>query len=130
MAGARSGKVRATGAGSARRGQPVYSTDGGRLCPTCGETAARCRCAPRTDETVPARVTARLRLETGGRGGKTVTVVDGLPDNAAFLEELARVLKRALGTGGAVRAGAVELQGDRRGPLRGLLAERGFRVKG
>lgn len=82
------------------------------------------------DEPVPERVTAKLRIEKKGRGGKEVTVVDGLPRNGAFLEELARDLKKACGTGGTVADGCVELQGDRRDRLRGLLAARGFTVKG
>jgi translation initiation factor 1 len=82
------------------------------------------------EEAVPARVTAKLRLESKGRGGKSVTVVDGLPRNAAFVEELLRALKRALGTGGTAREGALELQGDRREALRPLLAARGLAVKG
>lgn len=57
-------------------------------------------------------------------------MVDGLPRNESFVEELAHVLKKALGTGGAALEGRVELQGDRRERLRELLAERGFRVKG
>ena len=63
---------------------------------------------------VPARVVARLRTEKKGRGGKTVTVVYGLPQNAEFLKELSQALKRACGTGGTVVDGGVELQGDLR----------------
>ena len=60
----------------------------------------------------------------------TVTVVDGLPHNAAFLTDLCADLKRACGTGGAVRDGAIELQGDLRDRLRPWLGEKGFTVKG
>jgi translation initiation factor 1 len=69
-------------------------------------------------------------MEKKGRGGKTVTVVDGLPDNAAFLKELAQELKRACGTGGAPGDGVVELQGDLRDRVRELLQKKGFVVKG
>lgn len=79
---------------------------------------------------MPERIVAKLRLEKSGRGGKSVTVVDGLPRNEAFLAALARDLKRALGTGGAVRDGAVEIQGDRREALRASLAAKGWTVKG
>ena len=71
-----------------------------------------------------------MRLETRGRGGKSVTVIDGLPRNAAFLAELLRALKTSLGTGGTAREGALELQGDRRDALRPLLGARGLTVKG
>lgn len=82
------------------------------------------------DAPLPETIVAKLRIEKKGRGGKTVTVVDGLPANRPFLEALARDLKRACGTGGAVSEGAVELQGDRRERLREILASKGFRVKG
>jgi len=59
-----------------------------------------------------------------------VTLVDGLPCNAEFLAELLRSLKKSLGTGGTVREGSLELQGDRRDALRALLTARGFAVKG
>jgi translation initiation factor 1 len=114
----------------APRGKVVYSTGVGRVCPTCGWPAGRCRCSSRFDQAVPERVTAKLRLESKGRGGKSVTVIDGLPRNTAFLDELLRTLKSSLGTGGTVREGAIELQGDRRDALRALLAGRGFTVKG
>ncbi len=75
-------------------------------------------------------VTATLRLEKKGRVGKSVTVLDGLPRNRAFLAGLAKELRAALGTGGTVREGSVELQGDHRDRLRSLLSHRGWSVKG
>jgi translation initiation factor 1 len=81
-------------------------------------------------ESVPARIVARLRMEKSGRAGKTVTVVNGLPNNAAFLKELCQDLKRACGTGGTVREGAVELHGDLRDRIRDVLQKKGFIVKG
>ena len=79
---------------------------------------------------VPAAITAKLRIEKKGRGGKTVTVVDGLPNNAAFLDGLARDLKRACGVGGSVHEGAIELQGDCRENVRRILTQRGHKVRG
>ena len=108
----------------------VYSTDRGSVCPTCGWPKADCRCSSRLDEPIPPKVTAKLRLETKGRKGKAVTVVDGLPRNTSFLEELAKALKTSLGTGGAVKDGAVEIQGDRRERLRLLLTGKGWVVRG
>jgi translation initiation factor 1 len=75
-------------------------------------------------------VTAKLRLEKKGRGGKTVTVVYDLPQNQTFLKDLAQELKRACGTGGAVADNTVELQGDLRDRVREHLAKKGFTVKG
>ena len=69
-------------------------------------------------------------MEKKGRGGKTVTVVYDLPDNEAFLKELAQELKRACGTGGAVAENTVELQGDLRDRVREHLVKKGWQVKG
>jgi translation initiation factor 1 len=117
------------------KGRLVYSTDIGRICPGCGWPANDCKCSARNpvDEAVPARsgtIVAKLRMEKKGRGGKTVTVVDGLPNNAAFLKDLCSELKRACGTGGAVDAGLIELQGDLRDRVRECLTKKGFVVKG
>ena len=109
----------------------VYSTDRGAICPGCGWPQTGCTCSStRATEAVPARITAKLRLEKKGRGGKTVTVVYDLPHNTAFLKDLGLDLKKACGTGGAVSENTVELQGDHLQRLRPLLRERGFVVKG
>jgi translation initiation factor 1 len=73
----------------------VHSTEKGRRCPTCGWPQAECRCSQHFDEALPTRVTAMLRLKKKDRAGKSVTVVAGLPRNLAFLEGLAKELKRA-----------------------------------
>jgi translation initiation factor 1 len=112
-------------------GRVVYSTAVGRMCPDCGLAARECRCLSHSgDDPVPVRVVAKLRMEKAGRGGKTVTVVYGLPHNVAFLQDLCQQLKRACGTGGSVVEGAVELQGDLRDRIRELLLKKGFGVKG
>jgi translation initiation factor 1 len=112
-------------------GRLVYSTDAGRICPGCGWPARDCKCSHTTSsESVPGRIVAKLRMEKKGRGGKTVTVVDGLPRNAAFLKDLSQELKRACGVGGAVQEGAIELQGDLRERVRELLSKKGFVIKG
>jgi translation initiation factor 1 len=112
------------------QGRVVYSTGAGRVCTGCGWPAGECRCSSKAEERVPERPVAKLRLEKKGRAGKTVTVVDGLPRNAAFVDALAHELKRACGTGGTVRDGAVELQGDHRERAASLLSSKGFIVKG
>jgi len=110
--------------------RPVFQTGKGRLCPRCGWPADDCRCSKASEEPVPGRLACVLRLERKGRGGKTVTVVAGLPRNAAFLDGLASELKRACGTGGTATDDAVEIQGDQREKLRPLLAGKGWRVRG
>ena len=112
----------------------VYSTTGS-VCIRCGWPAAQCRCASTMsaaaagNEPVPAKVVAKLRLEKRG-SGKSVTVVDGLPDNRELLASLSKEWKKACGTGGSAGAGFIELQGDQRERLRALLESQGWKVKG
>jgi translation initiation factor 1 len=58
----------------------VYSTGLGRICPGCGWPEADCKCSSRRapSDAIPGRIVAKMRMEKKGRGGKTVTVVDGL----------------------------------------------------
>jgi predicted translation initiation factor SUI1 len=95
---------------------------------------------PRHDEPAPApappraappnsRVTVRVGRETKGRRGKGVTVVFDLPLDEAGLLELAARLKQKCGTGGTVRDGRIEIQGDQRDRLAAELEKLGYRVK-
>jgi translation initiation factor 1 len=108
----------------------VYSSAAGQICRGCGQPERGCRCAAAASEPVPARPIAKLRIEKKGRGGKTVTVVFGLPNNAAFLADLSGDLKRACGVGGTTTEDGVTLQGDVRDRIRELLNGKGFLVKG
>lgn len=112
--------------------RPVYSTATGRLCAVCGWPGRDCHCSTRfaRDAPLTARIVARLRVEKKGRGGKTVTVIAGLPANQPFLKTLCGELKRSCGVGGAVVDGAVELQGDQLLRVRPLLLKKGWTVKG
>jgi translation initiation factor 1 len=108
----------------------VYSTDAGRMCPACRAAVGSCKCAASAVRaTPPGDGLARIRREVGGRGGKTVTVVTGLPLDAAALLALSKRLKAACGTGGTVKSGALEFQGDHRELLVSLLASEGFESK-
>ena len=75
----------------------------------------------------PARV--RVGREVAGRGGKGVSVITGLPLGGAELEALARQLKKLCGAGGAVRDGAIEIQGEHRDRLVAELSRLGYEVK-
>jgi translation initiation factor 1 len=110
----------------------VYSTNTAGKCAICGWPQRDCRCSSRraATEAIPARIVAKLRMEKKGRGGKTVTVVYGLPQNPEFLRELTQELKRACGTGGTAVDDGVELQGDLRERVREVLTKRGYVVKG
>jgi translation initiation factor 1 len=108
----------------------VYSSAAGKICRGCGLPERGCKCGQAASEAVPARPVAKLRMEKKGRGGKVVTVVFGLPNNAAFLKDLSQELKRACGTGGTATGDGVELQGELRDRVRDLLTAKGFLVKG
>jgi translation initiation factor 1 len=71
----------------------------------------------------------RVRRESKGRGGKTVTVIAGVPGNEAALKLLAGELKRRCGTGGTLKEGMIEIQGDHCDLLVTELSGRGFKVK-
>lgn len=106
----------------------MYATGTGRICPGCGEAAGRCACraaraVPRGDGVV------RVGRETKGRKGSGVTLVTGLPLSPEALAALAGDLKRRCGTGGTVKEGVIEIQGDHRDRLLGELQGRGYRVK-
>jgi len=117
---------------SDRNARTVYSTAAGSICPKCGWPERDCKCSSQfaRDEALPARVVAKLRMEKKGRGGKVVTVVYDLPQNQAFLRDLAAELKRTCGTGGAVSENTVEIQGDLRDRIRATLERKGWIVKG
>jgi translation initiation factor 1 len=100
------------------------------VCAKCGWPAKECKCSKNLDEEPPEKIIAKLRIEKSGRGGKTVTVIYGLPRNKSFLEDLASELKKACGSGGKAGAELVEIQGDQRDAIRGLLQKRGWVVKG
>ena len=106
----------------------VWSSDGGTMCPACGRPRDACICRAATSAPSGDGV-VRVTREVKGRRGKAVTVVRGLPLDAAAMADLARDLKRACGTGGSVKAGAVEIQGEKREQVAQLLRDRGFTVK-
>lgn len=116
------------GRSKGRDSRPVYSTELGRLCPQCQRAVAQCVCG----EARPASTgdgVVRIRRETKGRGGKAVTVIDGLPLPPDQLKVLAKELKKRCGVGGSTREGSIEIQGDARDTLKQELEKRGYRVK-
>lgn len=106
----------------------VWSSEAGRVCPGCGKPVAGCLC--RKGAARPAGDgTVRVGRETKGRGGKTVVTVTGLPLDDAALRHLAGELKKLCGTGGTVKDGVIEIQGEHRDLLVAELEKRGYRVK-
>jgi translation initiation factor 1 len=113
----------------AAAGGLVYSTEGGRMCPACRQPQAACTCqaqaraAPRGDGSV------RVSRETKGRGGKAVTLVRGLALDADALAALGKRLRSACGSGGTVKDGVLEVQGDQCERVIALLQAEGWTPK-
>lgn len=100
------------------------------MCPRCEKAEAACICGRgAAGPAVPKDGVVRVSRETKGRGGKAVTLITGLPLVGPELAELARELKQRCGTGGTVRDGVVEIQGDHRDLLVTELGKRGWKVK-
>lgn len=98
------------------------------MCPSCRRPVAQCAC--RQAAVVPAGDgVVRVQRETKGRGGKAVTVVRGVPVDAAGLLKLGQDLKAACGSGGTVKDGTIEVQGDHVEKVMALLQQRNFTVK-
>ncbi|HSN70032.1 MAG TPA: translation initiation factor Sui1 [Steroidobacteraceae bacterium] len=107
----------------------VYSTGVGRRCPQCLRPIAECVCKGRKPASAASAGPVRVGRETKGRKGKGVTVITGLPLDAAQLDELAKQLKKRCGSGGTVRDGVIEIQGDHRDTLLTELAKLGYPAK-
>lgn len=113
----------------------VYSTDPllNKKCPKCRELVSVCSCP--TDTLITSRnFVAVLRIEKQGRGGKTVTVIDGLPKVNIFLKSLTKRLKNGCGSGGTFsmegKDGIIEIQGDKRELVQALLHKEGIKTRG
>lgn len=98
------------------------------MCPGCSQPMAACTCkqavVPASDGVV------RVGLETKGRKGKGVTLISGVPLAAIELAELCKQLKQRCGSGGTVKEGAIEIQGDHVATVIEVIKKRGWRVKG
>ncbi|CAG0932199.1 translation initiation factor Sui1 [Geobacter sp.] len=106
----------------------VWSSEHGRVCPGCGKPMSGCVCKKKQTPSAGDGI-VRVRRESKGRGGKTVTVVTGVPLGSDGITALAGDLKRRCGTGGTVKEGNIEIQGDHADLLVAELAKRGYTVK-
>ncbi len=106
----------------------VYSTDAGRMCPGCREPVAQCIC--KCSKALPTGDgIVRVSRETKGRGGKAVTLVKGVLVDEAALEQLGKQLKAACGSGGTVKDGVIEVQGDHVERVVAAMQKLGHKVK-
>ena len=110
-----------------KTGGLVYSTDSGRMCPVCRQPVTQCAC--KAQPLAPTDGVVRVSLQTKGRGGKCVTLVKGLPLDALALAVLGKQLRSACGSGGTVKDGGVEVQGDHVATILATLQKQGYCVK-
>ncbi len=110
------------------QGGLVYSTDSGRMCPTCRQPVANCSCSTAALKPTGDGV-VRVSRETKGRGGKGVTLVRGLALDPLALLTFGKQLKTACGSGGTVKDGVIEVQGDHCDRVIEVLKAQGFTVK-
>jgi translation initiation factor 1 len=115
----------------AQRSTLVYSTEAGRICPECREAIGACACKALKAAFLKEKGDGVVRVsrETHGRGGKAVSLIKGVPLGDAQLLALGKELKAACGSGGTVKAGVIEIQGDHVALLLQRLAGRGWVVK-
>ncbi|MCL2761437.1 MAG: translation initiation factor Sui1 [Desulfuromonadales bacterium] len=106
----------------------VYSSELGRICTECSKPVAECICKKRTKE-ISSTGFVKVQRETKGRGGKTVTVITGLPGSEASVKLLAGELKKKCGTGGTFKDGTIEIQGNHVEMLVEELKKRGYNAK-
>jgi translation initiation factor 1 len=108
----------------------VYSTGLGAMCAGCRRPVAQCACKSAHGKPLRADAGAvRVGRQTQGRAGKGVTTISGLPLAPAALATLAGELKRLCGSGGTVKDGVIEIQGEHRERLVAELIRRGFVAK-
>lgn len=105
----------------------VYSSREGRMCPDCSRPIKQCACAK--IHTPPADGVVRVSRQTKGRKGKGVTLITGVPLDAAGIKALATRLKQRCGSGGTVKDGIIEIQGDHCALLVEELKQQGWTVK-
>ena len=111
-----------------KEGGLVWSSKHGRTCPGCERPVTECTCE--SADGYPARDgVVHVGRETKGRRGKVVTVVTGVPLDAAKLTKLAKRLKKRCGSGGTARDGAIEIQGEHRDALVAALEAEGYTVR-
>lgn len=107
----------------------VYSTETGRVCPDCGQPVAACVCKQARKAVPAGDGIVRVSLDTKGRKGKGVTVIQGVALDAAALAQLGKQLKSACGSGGTTKDGVIEIQGDHRDTVIAALQKQGMTVK-
>jgi translation initiation factor 1 len=107
----------------------VYSSSTGRICPGCTQPIASCACRASASLAAPGDGVVRVGRQTKVRKGKGVTVISGVPLPPDELKMFARELKQKCGSGGTLKDGVIEIQGDHRDSLLEFLKARGWTAK-
>ena len=110
------------------KGNAVYSTDQGRLCPQCHRAVIGCVCGSNRPSHVGDGI-VRISRETRGRGGRAVTVINGFLVPPSDLKSISKTLKQKCGVGGAIKGERIEIQGDQRATCKSTLEHLGFTCK-
>lgn len=106
----------------------VYSTEFGKACSGCGNPVGKCICGSQ-NRALPNDGIVRVSRETKGRKGSGVSIITGIPLDDKDLKKIAKRLKQKCGTGGTVKSGTIEIQGDHRDILKQELSKLGYTVK-
>ncbi len=106
----------------------VYSTEHGKMCQNCAKPLAQCSCGQKKVQAKGDGIVRVLR-ETKGRKGSGVTLITGLPLADPELTALAKQLKQRCGSGGTVKNGIIEVQGDHRDVILTELLRLGYPAK-
>jgi len=106
----------------------VYSCEAGRICPRCDQPEKNCTCRQSKPAT-PGDGVVRVSRSTAGRKGKGVTIITGVPLEGQALKEFAKQLKQKCGSGGTVKDGVIEIQGEHRDLLVAELEKQGWTAK-
>ncbi len=107
----------------------VYSSDGDTIDFRKKPKAQKPVPGAPAGKALPDDGVVRVFRETSKRGGKTVTVIRGLPARGPALEARAQELKRLCGSGGTIKDNAIEIQGDHRDRVAERLRDLGHTVK-
>ncbi|MDY0191829.1 MAG: translation initiation factor Sui1 [Desulfuromonas sp.] len=106
----------------------VYSSEHGRICHKCKQPKTNCVCKKQKNTTKGDGV-VRVSYETKGRRGKGVTIITGIALDVPELKLFAKQLKTKCGSGGTLKDGVIEIQGDQRTIIMPILQQHGWQVK-
>lgn len=112
-----------------KQNRRVYSTETGRICPNCDCAITHCKCKKQKTQIKNNDGFIRIARETKGRKGAGVSLITGLPLDASELKDTAKKIKQLCSSGGAIKDGIIEIQGDHRDKIEEWLNGQGYKTK-